>query len=81
MVKLMFVENIESLDQEQLFPCKSYYLMKFFVQHKKLSILSQKVDKKDDKMIWYFSKTQELEDALAEWAERKETGNYFFKKS
>jgi hypothetical protein len=73
----MFITNPESLNKDELFPCKSLPLMRFLCQHMGLNYIAREsfIEKKDGKQktkqIWFFVKTPELQSSLQDWALRK----------
>jgi len=75
----MFVSNPESIKKEKFY-CKSKNLKRFLCEIKNIKYISRYVDKKDKKTVWIFLKTEELNNALAEWKNNKETGNLTFPK-
>jgi len=75
----MFVANPNSIQKEKFY-CKSRNLKRFLCEIKKIKYISRKIDKRDNKTIWIFIKTEELNEALAEWKRNKETGKLVFPK-
>lgn len=76
----MLVSNIESLESQDLFSCYSLPLKRFLCEYRGIQFIGVKRDEETAKNIWYFTRTDELASALGEWADRKITGDLFFKK-
>jgi hypothetical protein len=82
----MFITNHESLNKENLYPCKSKNLKTFLCEHKSLNFISmesfveEKEGKQMTKYVWFFVKTPELQEGLKEWTMRKSEGNMLFPK-
>lgn len=74
----MFVINEELIKEEKKFPCKSNKLKKFLVEIKKIPYISKKIDEKSGKIIWYFIKTEEFNNAFQEWRDNKKNGTLVF---
>ena len=77
----MFVKNPIMINKEFIFPCKSNKLFKFLSETKKIPYISRVLDQKDNKFIWMFTRSEDLEKALIEWKDNKENGNLAYAKS
>lgn len=75
----MLIKNVEQMQEEKLFYCKSINLLKFLTQIHNIQYVSKET--KDSKFIWIFLKTSSLDKALTEWADNKKNGTLAFKKS
>lgn len=75
----MFVVNAESLAGTKLYYCKSLYLMRFLTEMKGLNFIARERIVDSNKFVWMFVKTDELNEALAEWKLRKEQKNFAFR--
>lgn len=66
----MFIDNIETLDQNNIFICKDDKVMNFLCIDRNLPLLGEKIDKTDNSICWVFVRTDKLILALSEWAEQ-----------
>ncbi len=72
----MFIRNIEKIDEDKLFYCKSPKLKKFLTESHNIMYSHKK--QKGVKSIWIFLKTPVLDVALTQWADNKINGTLAF---
>ena len=62
----VFIKNINKINKDLMFPCKSNKLKKFLVEVKGLQYATRIYDEKDKKYIWCFMRNDDLGKALIE---------------
>ena len=73
----MFIRNIDDIDKNKLFYCKSPNLKRFLIENHNIKYINKK--KNGFKYVWVFLKTEQLDIALSEWSQNKKDGNFIFK--
>ena len=76
----MLVLNTDNINKKKLYPCYSSNLYKFLLYIKQIHPISIKVHYKTNKKFSLFVKTEELQNALTEWSNNKETNTLVFPK-
>jgi hypothetical protein len=74
----MKIINSHKMDREDIFPCFSPPLAKFLVEIKGIEFIDIQFNQSTNKKSWIFAKSQKLDDALAEWKERKDNKNKIY---
>ena len=73
----MLIKNVNEMDKEKLFFCKSPNLKRFLTENHNIQYVNKK--KQGFKYVWIFLKTSKLDIALSEWSQNKKDGNFIFK--
>ena len=67
------------IDRQNLFPCYSPVFKRFLEEEKAILHIDKKNNELTDKTCWYFIISEEFNNSLDEWRERKLQGNKFYK--
>jgi len=66
------------MNTEGMFPCYSPPFKRFLEKEKNILYIDKKKNELVDKICWYFIRSEEFNEALMEWRNRKIQNNKFF---